>query len=129
MVEAVQGALQQIDPRIELSATEQSDTWGFQAGQFPAMLRFDAASGRLLLYGGMGAKLEKMERIWDHPASDQIPTISRLSKAADASGLNLNFWVAPAILYQLGGAFVPPEQKEMIQKLGPGPIGIFVGWF
>jgi len=107
------------DPSIELIQQDQEPQWTFTVNDmFPAFVRFDESSGKLLLFGGMGAKKEKMTRLWEDAKIDQLTAIKQLSQASDPSGLNLKMWLAPAKMYQLGSAFVSPEQHEMISQLG-----------
>jgi len=109
-------ALHLADSSIELE--QQDDFWAFKAGKFPAYLRYDESSGRLLIFGGLGASKDKMSSLWNEEADDQLKTIKMLSNDADPSGLNMKMWLAPARMYQIGGSFVPPEQQQLITEYG-----------
>ncbi len=58
-----------------------------------------------------------MNGLWEQTQPDQLTVIKQLGQQSDPSGLNLKMWMAPARMYQLGGAFVPPEQHAVISKL------------
>ncbi len=112
-------ALTLVDPSIELTQQDQQPQWTFKVNNmFPAFVRYDESSGRLLMFGGMGVDTDKMISLWQDTKTDQLTAIKKLSQTSDPSGLNLKLWMAPAKMYQLGGAFVPPEQHAMINKLG-----------
>lgn len=118
LVEQVNQLLAMVMPGLELEPQDQPASWTFTAGQFPAFMRYDEGNGKLLVYGGMGASQEKMETLWSEANPDQLSDIKQRSQAADPSGLNLKMWVAAARLYQMGKAFVPPEQQFVITHLG-----------
>ncbi|WP_223789250.1 pilin [Marinicella meishanensis] len=105
-------------PGLNLEQQADPALWTFTVGQFPAFMRFDEASGRLLVYGGMGASQEKLDALWDQAKPDHLAKIKQLNQAADPSGLNLKMWVAAARLYQMGKAFVPPHEQANITQLG-----------
>ncbi len=44
-----------IDPNIELVRPNQDPQWTFKVNMFPAFVRFDQSTGRLLMFGGMAA--------------------------------------------------------------------------
>lgn len=110
--------LQAAQPGIELKREGSAPKWTMQVGQFPAFVQYEEAGGRLLIYGGMGAKESRLAELWDAPRTDQLVKIKALGNSADPSGLNLKAWVAVAKIYELGGAFVPPEQQQRIAELG-----------
>ncbi|MCB1581419.1 MAG: hypothetical protein KDI92_00030 [Xanthomonadales bacterium] len=105
-------------PGAELQATAQAAQWKVQTGQFPTWVQYEEASGRLLIYGGMGVNEKKLAALWDAPKKDQLTQIKALEQTSDPSGLNMKAWLATGKIYQLGGAFVPPEQKSVIAELG-----------
>ncbi len=110
--------LNTIDPSVSLESTDNDMVWTFKVGQFPVYLQYDDANGQLLIYGGMGASQQRMTDLWTQKTGGQLTKVQHLSQQADASGLNLKMWVAVAKLYQIGGAFVPPVQQQLIADLG-----------
>ncbi|MGJ8662844.1 MAG: pilin [Marinicella sp.] len=110
--------LKTADPSIELTPADSDSQWTFKVNMFPAFVQFDESSGKLLIYGGMGANEKKLTRLWEQAQTDQLTAINSLSQKSDPSGLNMKMWIAPARMYQLGGAFVPAEQHQMINQLG-----------
>ncbi|MEZ5473335.1 MAG: hypothetical protein R3E90_16320 [Marinicella sp.] len=110
--------LSNIQPGIELIREGNSAKWTIQMGQFPTFVQYEEAGGRLLVYGGMGAKENKLAELWDAPRADQLVKIKALEQASDPSGLNLKLWLATSKIYQLGGAFVPPEERQNIAEMG-----------
>ncbi len=118
LISEVQTVMTGVDPDFALTQIDNKNIWSFKTGQFPAFLQYDESNGQLLVYGGMGAKQEKLNALWAGTDGDQSSAIKKLNQQADPSGLNMKMWLAPARMYQLGGAFVPPEQKEMITELG-----------
>ncbi len=105
-------------PGFPLKLEGPAGNWTVQTGQFPTFVKYDEVSGRLLIYGGMGVNEEKLAALWDAPKDDQLTTIKALEQQSDPSGLNLKAWLATGKIYQLGGAFVHPEQKMQIAELG-----------
>ncbi len=118
LVSHLNDVLHQVDPSINLEYLDSVSMWSFKAGQFPAFVKYEEADGRLLIYGGMGASQDKMNALWSQPKPDQLEKIKRFNQASDPSGLNMKMWVAAARLYQMGKAFVPPAEQQMIGQFG-----------
>lgn len=118
LISELQTSMAGIDPGFAFVPIENNSIWTFKTGQFPAFIQFDENSGQLLVYGGMGVKQEQLASLWNGSEADQSSVIHNLGKQADPSGLNMKMWLAPARMYQLGGAFVPPEQQKLITALG-----------
>ena len=110
--------LKMIDPRIKLEPQSQPGQWQFQINQFPVFMQYDEADGKLLIYGGMGAKADQFTTLWNEQNSSELTTIKALSRQSDPSGLNLKMWLATAKIYQFGQAFLPPEQQQMMLQFG-----------
>ncbi|MCX7553789.1 pilin [Marinicella sp. S1101] len=118
LIAEIKALMTAIDPSFLLEQIDNKNIWSFKTGQFPALIQFDETTGQLLVYGGMGAKQEKLAALWNGADANQSSAILKLNQQADPSGLNMKMWLAPARMYQLGGAFVPPEQKQLITELG-----------
>ncbi len=118
LVAVVEPALQGIDPSIILEAQQNASVWRFQMDRFPVFMQFDASTGRLLVYGGMGANAERLNTLWTEKTGDQLQDIKALSDASDPSGLNLKAWVAPAKVYAIGKPFMGAKNHQEMAQLG-----------
>ncbi len=118
LVAILEPALQGMDPRIQFEQQGSEPVWSFKLDRFPVLLQFDAGTGRLLIYGGMGANAKRLNTLWTEQTGEQLQDIQALSEAADPSGLNLKAWVAPAKLYELSKPFLAPKNHEEMVQMG-----------
>ncbi len=118
LIEQLNDLLSQVDPGMVLEQVDKTPLWSFKVNQFPAFLQYDESNGQLLVYGGMGANQQKMEELWNQKSGDQLAKIQTMSLQADPSGLNMKMWIAAAKMYQMGQAFLPPEQQQMVTEFG-----------
>lgn len=110
--------MQSVDPSMALEQVDENPMWSFKVNKFPAFLQYDEDNGQLLIYGGMDASQQKMTDLWSQKSGDQLAQIQSISQQADPSGLNMKMWMATAKMYQMGKAFLPPEQQQMITEFG-----------
>ncbi len=118
LIEELNTLLANIDPTMVLEQVDQTSVWSFTVNQFPAFFQYDESNGQLLIYGGMGANQSKMSALWANKSGGELSKIQAMSEQADPSGLNMKMWVAAAKMYQMGQAFLPPEQKQVVTELG-----------
>ena len=83
----------------------------------PAFVRFEAASGRLLLAAGLAVTATSLDVLSAAPSEHPMHA---LEQRIDSSGQGLFGWLDLAQALQMGQAFAPPEVTQAIAAAGLG---------
>ncbi|WP_154222708.1 pilin [Marinicella rhabdoformis] len=112
-------SLQLVSPQLSSEATKENNLtqWQFNVQSITNHIQYDEDSGQLLVLSGLGANKKKLDALWQNKTAATLNKIMQLDKTSDPSGLNLKTWVAVSKLYQLGAAFLPPQQRMAAEKL------------
>ncbi|MFC3193958.1 hypothetical protein ACFODZ_06875 [Marinicella sediminis] len=115
-------------PGTIIEAVDGESIWSFKINAIQSWMRYDESTGQMLILSGMGANAQRLSALWTEPSGDRLQAIQNLDMQSDPSGLNFRSWWAPARIYQLAGAFVPPDDHQKIAYLGLDQIDyVWVG--
>lgn len=84
----------------------------------PALLHFDAATGRLLISGGPDVTPQSFAATANALQENPGHPMLALEERIDSSGQGFMSWVDVASLLPLAQAFAPPETSAMLQQSG-----------
>jgi Tfp pilus assembly major pilin PilA len=128
--EAYVGELSQLSQgAVSLAARLDSDGFG-QLMPPPGVpvqvfVNFDAATGRLALYGGIVADRATFARLLGSDAVDH--PMHAIEAQIDDSGQGLFAWVDAAQALQAGAGFLPPELMQTIGAMQLRSVGVGAG--
>jgi Tfp pilus assembly major pilin PilA len=118
-VEALFGALAQYPPLPGLAGPLDDAGYGDLVGlPIPALVNFDAATGRLAIFCGAGANRSTLEGLLGPSGENLEHPMAELESQIDASGQGLFSWVDTSELIALGGMFMPPEADTFMRATG-----------
>lgn len=115
----IQSTLKLWAPQIKSQVEHSGDLnkWQFQVQGISNLIQYNEQTGQLLVLSGLGASENKISQIWQNKSDHSLNQIIQLDQQADPSGLNLKAWVAVQKFYDLGAAFLPPQQRAAMEKL------------
>jgi hypothetical protein len=92
--------------------------FGQLVSDLPILVHFDAATGRLALYGGPAANRAGFEGLLN-PAADAAPhPMSAFENEIDSSGQGYFGWVDTVQALAIGALMMPPELSQMLRASG-----------
>lgn len=108
---------------VALAGPLDADGFGQLVGApLPIFVHFDAATGRLALYGGMASSRPAFQSLLMPPADNVAQPMQALEAQIDSSGQGLFAWVDVAQALRLGAMFMPPETLQAVTASGAGQI-------
>jgi hypothetical protein len=117
-VESIFESLAQFPPFLRLSGPLSGDGFGQIEGlPVAAHLHFEAATGRLAIYGGQLASRQALESVLATPLSPDH-AMRALENQVDTSGQGLFAWVNAEQAIAMGAMFAPQETVQMLQGAG-----------
>ncbi len=118
-VEALFAALAEYPPLPGLAGPLDDAGYGELVGlPIPALVSFDAATGRLAIFCGAGANRSTLEGLLGPSGENLAHPMAELESQIDSSGQGLFSWVDTSELIALGGMFVPPEVDTVMRATG-----------
>ena len=118
-VEALFTALAQYPPLPGLAGPLDDSGYGELVGlPFPALVNFDAGTGRLAIFCGPGANRSTLEGLLGASGENLDHPMAELEAQIDASGQGFFSWVDTSELLALGGMFVPSEVDTVLRATG-----------
>jgi hypothetical protein len=118
-VEALFAALAQYPPLPGLAGPLDDAGYGELVGlPIPALVNFDAATGRLAIFCGLGANRSALEGLLGPSGENLEHPMAELEAQIDSSGQGLFSWVDTSQLVALGGMFAPPEIGTVMRATG-----------
>lgn len=118
-VEALFAALAEYPPLPGLAGPLDDAGYGQLVGlPIPALVNFDAATGRLAIFCGVGANRDTLEGLLGPSGENLGHPMAELEAQIDSSGQGLFSWVDTSELIALGGMFVPPGVDTAMRATG-----------
>ena len=118
-IEALFAELAGFPPLPALAAPLDADGFGELTGlPVPALVHFDADTGRLAIYGGPSANRTMLASILERRAPGQPTAMAALEAEIDSSGQGYFGWADTSQLLALGALAMPPEVGQMLSMSG-----------
>ena len=118
-VEALFAALAEYPPLPALAGPLDDAGYGELVGlPIPALVNFDADTGRLAIFCGTGANRSTLEGLLGPSGENLEHPMTELESQIDSSGQGLFSWVDTSELIALGGMFMPPEVDTVMRATG-----------